>query len=176
VNLEVGKKYRIEGSDKPCEVVALDRNGTYWAKSEGLIYLHYQLVIISEWHDKPDPGEGWRLLHPDEDIQSGDEIFLPDAHPFDDWNCVEAGNNRQTPGMFYRRRIAPQYVPYAWEDRDELRGRWFRRKVKDTYEYERLAWRFDLVDGYFYVDSTRSDDLLDEWVWLDGSPCGKKVV
>ncbi len=175
MKIEVGKKYRISGSDKPWEVVAIDGVGVAWGLVAGVMR-HLFVNVISEWHDKPDPGEGWRLLHPDEDLESGDQYYLRFSDPFEDWATVKCSGLKQTPGNVYRRRIAPQYVPYTWEDREELRGRWFRRKVKDTYEHERLAWRFDLVDGYFYVDSTRSDELLNEWVWLDGSPCGKKVV
>ncbi len=174
MKLEVGKKYRIEGSDEPCEVVALDRNGTYWAMSEGLIYPHYQLVVISEWYDKDDPGEGWRLLHPDEDLEEGDEIFLPGAHPFDDWNCVEARNNRQTPGMHYRRRIAPQYVPYTWDDREELRGRWYRRN--DNKDYERQVTLFDGGINNMFINGWEAKEFLQKCEWLDGTPCGKVVV
>jgi hypothetical protein len=27
------------------------------------------------WLDKPDPGEGWRILHPDERVEKGDEYY-----------------------------------------------------------------------------------------------------
>jgi len=125
--------------------------------------------------DKPDPGEGWRLLHPCEDVEAGDEYY---SHANKAW--LQSGSPKTCGGKQgdfpYRRRIAPQYVPYTWDDRDELRGRWYRRKIKDTYQHERLAWRFDLVDGYFYVNSIRNDELLNECEWLDGTPCGKQVV
>ncbi len=127
---------------------------------------------------KPDPGEGWRLLEVGEDLQTGDECYLKFDDPYDDWAKVNCSNNKQTPGMYYRRRIAPQYVPYTWDDRDELRGRWFRRKTKESWQtnYERLACFFYLIDGHFYVNSIRNDELLNECEWLDGTPCGKKVV
>ncbi len=72
--------------------------------------------------------------------------------------------------------VDDKQIAYLSIERDEVRGKWFRRKIKDTYQQERIVWRFTLVDGYFYVDSTRSDELLNEWEWLDGTPCGKKVM
>jgi hypothetical protein len=58
------------------------------------------------WLDKPDPGEGWRLLEkfPPEELQPGDEWFEPDP--------LEAGwkvshNERQANTLWYRRRIEP---------------------------------------------------------------------
>jgi hypothetical protein len=172
MKIEVGKKYKRHSDIVEVKFVDCDGNG--WGLSTDdrstCVILDYgwQEVI-----DKPDPGEGWRLLHPDEDLEAGDEFWSQSEQT---WIPSLQSQTIQLCGMYYRRRIAPQYVPYTWDDREELRGRWFRRKVKDTYEHERLAWRFDLVDGYFYVDSTRSDELLNEWVWLDGSPCGRKVV
>jgi hypothetical protein len=173
VKIEVGKKYRIEASDKPWEVVAIDGGGVAWGLVNGVMR-HLFINVISEWQDKPDPGEGWRLLHSDEDLQSGDEIFLPDAHPFDDWNCVEAGNNRQTPGMHYRRRIAPQYVPYTWGDREELRDRWFKQK-RDV-PYERKVCNIEVEKSELFIDGWEAKEFLQKCEWLDGSPCGKKVV
>ncbi len=77
------------------------------------------------WLDKPDPGEGWRLLgkFPAEGLQPGDEWFEPDP--------LEAGwkvshNERQANFLWYRRRIEPNnpeklessrskdYIPTGW--------------------------------------------------------------
>ena len=62
------------------------------------------------WRDKPDPGEGWRLLEkfPAESLQPGDEWFEPDP--------LEAGwkvshNERQANFLWYRRRIEPVNSP-----------------------------------------------------------------
>jgi len=58
------------------------------------------------WLDKPDPGEGCRLLEkfPAEDLQPGDEWFEPD--PLEKgWKVSH--NERQTNFLWYRRRIEP---------------------------------------------------------------------
>ncbi len=127
--------------------------------------------------DKPDPGEGWRLLDPCEDVEAGDEYFFVGASEWLMANNHRSYEGKQTANVNYRRRIAPQYVPYTWDDRDELRGRWFRRKTKESWQtnYERLACFFCLIDGHFYVNSIRNDELLNECEWLDGKPCGKVV-
>jgi len=123
--------------------------------------------------DKPDPGEGWRLLEVGEDLQTGDECYLKFGDPYDDWAKVNCSNNKQTPGMYYRRRIAPQYVPYTWDDRDELRGRWYRQKNDG---HEQVAYYLANRDSDFRINSYLSEEFLDLCEWLDGTPCGKKVV
>jgi hypothetical protein len=173
--LEVGKKYKR--NTDVVEVKFVDCDGNGWGLSTDdrstCVILDYgwQEVI-----DKPDPGEGWRLLHSDEDLEIGDQCYLAFSDPFEDWATAKCSDLKQFPGMFYRRRIAPQYVPYTWEDREELRGRWFRRKDKEPSEFERFVCFFSLIDGHFYINFIRSDELLNECEWLDGSPCGKKVV
>jgi hypothetical protein len=175
VKIEVGKKY-TDGRDV-VEIKFIDWEGSGWGLTDERKSCRYIKTYDTAWTeviDKPDPGEGWRLLHPDEDLEEGDEIFLPDAHPFDDWNCVEARNNRQTPGMFYRRRIAPQYVPYTWDDREELRDRWFKQKA--DVPYERKVCNIEVEKSEFFIDGWKAKEFLQNFEWLDGSPCGKKVV
>ncbi len=174
MKLEVGKKYRVKNGNAPWEVLAIDRCQTAWGICRGLVMSEHTAEPLAEWHDKPDPGEGWRLLEPDEVLQAGDEW----CNEFGQWIASLQSGHRQLSSRHYRRRIAPQYVPYTWADREELRGRWFRRKTKESWQtnYERLVCFFYLIDGHFYVNSIRNDELLNEYEWLDGTPCGKKVV
>ena len=169
MKLEVGKKYRIEGSDKPWEVVAVDKRGTAWGLLNGVMAYQNFIEIIGEWIDKPDPGEGWRLLHPDEDVEQGDEW----CNEFGEW--IVALGHRQLSGRHYRRRIAPQYVPYTWDDREELRGRWLKSKYAPHYEF--VVLEFKSMSGiHLRVNGIDAVALLRDYVWIDGSPCGKKVV
>jgi hypothetical protein len=170
VKLEVGKKYRISGSDKPSEVVAIDGNGVAWGLVDGVMR-HLFVSVMSEWHDKPDPGEDWRLLHPDEDVEEGDQFL--------NGNRWEKSINfrrhkKQGVGFAYRRRIAPQYVPYTWDDREELRDRWF--KQKGDVPYERKVCNIEVEKSELFIDGWEAKEFLQKCVWLDGSPCGKKVV
>lgn len=54
---------------------------------------------------KPDPGEGWRLLEPDEKVIQGDEYFEPKGTPrwevSDNWRYR---SGEQSPELVYRRR------------------------------------------------------------------------
>jgi hypothetical protein len=172
VKIEAGKKYCISGSDKPWEVVAIDGAGVAWGLVDGVMR-HLFVNVISEWSDKPDPGEGWRLLGPDEDLESGDQYYLRFSDPFENWATVKCSDLKQTPGMYYRRRIAPQYVPYTWEDREELRGRWYRNKET---KLEAMVYYFSPLGSDFRINSYCPEMFLELCDWLDGSPCGKKVV
>jgi len=66
----------------------------------------------------------------------------------------------------------PQYVPYTWEDREELRGRWFI----DALGRECMAIRFTQNNGGFWVNNHSGPKFLKECKWLDGTPCGKVVT
>jgi hypothetical protein len=168
MKLEVGKKYRISGSDKPWEVVAIDGNGVAWGLLDGVMR-HLFINVISGWQDKPDPGEGWRLLEPDEDVEEGDEYFH---------TCIRvwliAIESEQCKDRIYRRRIAPQYVPYTWDDREELRERWF--KQKGDVLYERKVYNIAVERSELFIDGWEAKEFLQKCEWLDGSPCGRKVV
>jgi len=63
-----------------------------------------QVYREPSWYaNKPDPGEGWRLLEkfPDEPVAVGDEFFKAgEWHP----SCLEIGDP-QSHGLWYRRRI-----------------------------------------------------------------------
>ena len=77
-----------------------------WA-SAGLI--HYRYCQVYEppqyWLDKPDPGEGFRLLEkfPDEALQPGDEALWPGVG----WKPSERAERDETQleGYWYRRKI-----------------------------------------------------------------------
>ncbi len=175
MKLEVGKKYRISESDKPWEVVAIDGCGVAWGLVDGVMR-HLFVNVISEWHDKPDPGEGWRLLHPDEDVEEGDEYRKGMASPDSNWIKVDIDarkSKKQIPSVVYRRRTTPQYVPYAWEDRNELRGRWYRPKYEKQHERQVTTFKYEYN---FSINGWMAERFLKDYEWLDGSPCGKRVV
>jgi hypothetical protein len=47
-----------------------------WFDHEGDDWTHCQVYDPPQWWlDKPDPGEGWRILHPDERVEKGDEYY-----------------------------------------------------------------------------------------------------
>ena len=67
----------------------------------------------------------------------------------------------------------PQYVPYTWEDREQLRGRWYREKATQT---EVMIKRLSInLKGELLVNGFNASWLLANCEWLDGTPCGKVV-
>lgn len=67
-----------------------------------------QVYDPPEWYvNKPDPGEGYRLLEkfPDEDLQKGDEIWVDGSWCYS-WRANNA-EDTQKETKWYRRRIEP---------------------------------------------------------------------
>lgn len=64
-----------------------------------------------------------------------------------------------------------EYVPYTWEDREELREKWYRRK--DCKMECQVTYLQKLDNGVFVIDIWKADVFLAEFEWLDGTPCGK---
>lgn len=127
-------------------------------------------------YDAPDPGEGWRLIDTEnEEPQEGDEIYdltsrrwIQRSYPFTSW--VTSLNRRriETP--------KPKYVPFEWQDREQLRGRWLQRKTGHVTE-ELIATKFEtgrrglIVNGIYGADL-----LLKQWTFLDtGEPVGRRI-
>jgi hypothetical protein len=111
------------------------------------------------------------LLEPDEEVYVGDEWLTKEGR----WiaTVAEGFKPNQYTNLTFRRRTTPQYVPYTWDDREELRGKWFKIKG-DEVEFQ--AYEFNIDQDKFYINSILAKDLFEYWEYLDGSPCGKKVV
>ena len=69
-----------------------------------------------------------------------------------------------------------KYVPFDLskeEDREQLKGRWIRKK--DDKEVKLIWWLWEL-DGKWMIDEDiNPQQLLNDWVFEDGSPCGVAV-
>lgn len=71
-----------------------------------------------------------------------------------------------------------KYEPFEWEDRDLIKGKWIRPKT--GVKSEKLITNvFKSTEGWFYVFSDgaalRADQLLEDYEFADGSPCGKFI-
>jgi len=72
-----------------------------------------------------------------------------------------------------------KYRPFTWEERDQLRGKWVIRK-DDSFEFlisqlrnpAEIEWWIKM-DSYSYYNPS---SLLQQFTFLDGSPCGVKEV
>jgi uncharacterized protein YbdZ (MbtH family) len=85
---------------------ASDTDGCHWLSNKGDMLSFCQVYDPPEWYiNKPEPGEGWRLLEkfPRESLRDGDEWF--ETTPIDaGWKLSH--NAVQANTIWYRRRIA----------------------------------------------------------------------
>ena len=123
---------------------------------------------ICQVYDAPDPGEGWRLIDASSETkQLNDEYLSYDGSWYRGGACFEKN-------LTYRRRITPAvtYVPFTWEDREQLRGRWVYRD-RDDYVLEEVAFKFDSRA----FDVVAKHLLDDGWKFCDTKkPVGKEVT
>lgn len=139
-----------------------------WYAFSGVKWTHCQV------YDAPDPGEGWRLIDVEnEQGEVGDE-FLTESGVW----LPECRTNGFEDGVPYRRRITPTvtYVPFAWEDREQLRGRWVR--CVDVPENE---WAISSMyiggSGELRANGVPADRLAIGFIFLDtNEPVGRKVT
>jgi hypothetical protein len=83
----------------------IDLDGVQWAQCQ--VYDPQQW-----WLDKPDPGEGFRLLEkfPDEELESEDDWFNPESKIWSP-SIRACRGERQDEDIWYRRRIEPVNSP-----------------------------------------------------------------
>ena len=149
-----------------------DRNGrSIWYANGGSLYTHCQV------YDVPDPGDGWRLIDPDNDEpEDGDEYYDSDG----EWVLRSMPLSAWTGKDIYRRRITPAvtYVPFTWEDREQLRRQWV------TWEHENGLMIESEIN---HISQHRDGGLCfrtHDAKWLvenakfiyTGEPVGKKVM
>ena len=127
-------------------------------------------------YDPPDPGEGWRLIDVNKDVpQAGDEMWA-----LGKWE-VRSPNLAFGKIFTYRRRIEqpkpePKYIPFTWQDREQLRGRWVRCVDVPGNEWA-ITSMYIGGGGELRANGTHADRLLSGFVFVDtNEPVGKKVA
>ena len=127
---------------------------------------------ICQVYDAPDPGEGWRLIDASSETkQLNDEYLSYDGSWYRGGACFEKN-------LTYRRRITPAvtYVPFTWEDREQLRGRIITYVGKSrTVEFRCECFAVD--DDGLLVHDHYASWLCKNAVFVDtGKPVGKEVT
>lgn len=124
-------------------------------------------------YDAPDPGEGWRLIDIENEKPEPTDEYLRDGKYW-----IEKGNPCDFVSyQYYRRRTTPAvtYLPFTWEDREQLRGRWIVQ-VESTGT-EQMVNKLDLINDDLFANNKLALELLTGWSFLDtGEPVGKKVT
>lgn len=79
-------------------------------------------------------------------------------------------------GLFYPVVIPKKkkLVPFTWEDREMLRGKWIRKK-ECAHEIRITTILFDGDDEKLRINGISAVDLFNKWEFLDGSPFGKEI-
>jgi hypothetical protein len=88
--------------------------GAVWIDADGASWSHCQVYREpSYWTERPDPGPGRRLLgkFPDEELKPGDECFTSTGAWEQSFSATIG--ERQSYGMWYRRRIEPVEPKFA---------------------------------------------------------------
>jgi len=130
-------------------------------------------------YDAPDPGEGWRLIDPDTAKRvPSDEQWHPGLQKW--LSPDDCYSDHYEEGCLYRRRVTPvvKYVPFTWEDREELRGRWVTWKHENGMGVEvQINHINEQRNGDLFFKSRDVKWLLDNATFVDtGEPVGKKVT
>jgi hypothetical protein len=136
-----------------------------WIDSDGDRYKQCQVYDPPQWWlDKPDPGEGYRLLKkfPDEPKLATDEFFDP---LFNTWTRTATTGETQSDGAWYRRRIEPN-SPEKLDDshsKDNIPTGW--QKLPD--DEPRLAsdayWSLSAKDWIIIGDARLEYANRDKW-------------
>ncbi len=128
-------------------------------------------------YDAPDPGEGYRLIDPDKDdySQDGIDFWYPEGRQWCSRASVGRDKQRFTIDnlVYYRIRITSTvtYVPFTWEDREQLRGRWI---TKENREVQITCLSYSKA---LFINGMHAEDALRDWKFLDtGKPVGKEVA
>jgi hypothetical protein len=78
-----------------------------WYSTDDDFWVHCQVYREPSWYaNKPDPGEGWRILHPDERVEKGDQYYSSANNMW----LLSGGQNTcdsKQANFPYRRRIEP---------------------------------------------------------------------
>jgi hypothetical protein len=114
------------------------------------------------WLDRPDPGEGWRLLgkFPDEPKLNTDEFF----DTFDKaWTLVGETGSNQYYGVWYRRRIEPVNSPEKLDSaRSNIPNGW-QYLSDDEPRLESDAYWSQDAEAWIIVDGWVEAANRDKW-------------
>lgn len=69
--------------------------------------------------------------------------------------------------------LTNEYIPFTFEDREFLRGKWIKPKKSIFLEKLIITFYPDGVGFYHNLHGITYKDLLDNYEFIDGSPCGK---
>lgn len=92
-------------------------------------------------------------------------------------DLVYASKQEIENSYFWKIQQPKEYVPFKWEDKELLRGKWIVNKTSENSFLPHAFIKKNDSDNnlLIYIGSSllNGKRLLDDFVFLDGSPCGK---
>jgi hypothetical protein len=165
----VSKVARVRDLDFQ-EWLEVELRGWMWRVTHNWItlsgsYRFCQVYDPPQWYlDKPDPGEGWRLLEkfPAEDLESEDEYFISGKNIWSH-SVVAEYEKQQQAFTWYRRRIEPVPQKGGWRSKDNIPSGW--QKIPD--DEPRLAcdayWSLGVADWVIIGDERVAYANSEKW-------------
>jgi hypothetical protein len=139
-------------------------NGYFWISEKAGQWRLCQVYNPPQWYlDKPDPGEGYRLLEkfPDEQKMPGDQMWIAERN---EWVSVAMMvSDWQGTKVWYRRRIEPVPQAVGSRSKDNIPSGW--QKIPD--DEPRLAcdayWSLGAADWVIIGDERVAYANRDKW-------------
>lgn len=128
-----------------------------------------RIEIGKEYYSHDIPIDTLKEANDDSDTEILTDVIIDSTRPF------QMDNNEIifSCACIIRKKES-KYVPFDLskeEDRAKLRGAWIKFKYNPEYEYE--IYGVDTYGVYAYADYYTPDYLLENCLFVDGTPCGK---
>lgn len=174
----------VDGKHYECIIVktapAYDQNQAQWIADQGVKVGDCVKVLRRAGEDEENWGDAWI---PDMDNYIGNVCTITEICP----DGIELGSDYIFP-YFVLEKISGKYVPFSSseeflvgyssqfkDDPDMLTSAIWLRSTSGVYSLVTEIWSDGVVIGND-ADVTSWKDLLGDWVFLNGTPCGKPKV
>lgn len=171
----------VDGRRYECIIVkttpAYDQNQAQWIADNGIKAGDCVKVLRRAGEDEEDWGDAWI---PDMDNYIGNVCTITEICP----DGIELGSEYIFP-YFVLEKISDKYAPFSSseeflvgyssqfkDDPDMLTSAIWLRSASGVYSLVTEIWNDGVVVGND-EDVTFWSDLLEDWVFLNGTPCGK---
>jgi hypothetical protein len=131
-------------------------NSLHWISNNANQWKFCQVYDPPQWYtDKPDPGEGYRLLEkfPDEELESEDDWFTPESKIWSP-SIRACRGERQDEDIWYRRRIEPVKHDAGSTCASNIPKGWTALSLDEPRLASDAYWSA-LVDSWVLIGDTR---------------------
>jgi hypothetical protein len=183
-DLKAGQKFTYGGNDEECTAIGVIDycDDVYFTETWGSgICVNYigssqEVTLVEEKPAPVDPGEGYRLLGPDEIIEDGDDYHSSIGSTWIKCRGLIGCRADSYEIKAVRRKVAepvkPTYRPYTAEEAAAIVGKVV--VLKEDPNCKAVVTCSSPDDNSVYCGPIQEsvEELLREFTFLDGSPCG----